>query len=137
MFAFSPSIRICDLWCLMLQWGRICPSADFWVTCYVYIHSYAFTWQTNIILKADSHIACRSPAMPCVNSHMQCRAPALLRQCLILRECPHDSRKYPNCWSNSVTDRLFCSVLLPLFFSSMTNGIWFHTGHLQLRLLCV
>ena len=40
---------------------------------------------------------CRSPAMPCVNSHMPCRAPALLRQCRVLRECPHGSRKYPNC----------------------------------------
>ena len=77
-------------------------------------------------LKADSHIACRahaepmpfphlSPAMPCVNSHMPCRAPALLRQCRVLRESPHCSRKYPNCESSSLTDPLFCSVLLPLF----------------------
>ena len=38
---------------------------------------------------------CLSPAMPCVNSHMPCSAPALLRQCRVLRECPHGSRKYP------------------------------------------
>ena len=59
-------------------------------------------------LKADSHKAyrahaasmlfpCRSPAMPCVNPHMPRRAPAVLRQCPVLRECPHGSRKYPNC----------------------------------------
>ena len=47
--------------------------------------------------KADSRIACRSRAMPCVNSHIPSRAPALLRQCRVLRECPHGSRKYPNC----------------------------------------
>jgi len=47
------------------------------------------------LVKADSHIACRSPAMPCVNPHTPCRAPALLRQCRVLRECPHGSRKYP------------------------------------------
>ena len=46
-------------------------------------------------VKADSHIACLSPAMPFVNSHIQCRAPALLHQCRVLRECPHGSRKYP------------------------------------------
>ena len=84
-----------------------------------------------------SHIACRSPAMPCVNSHMPCRALALLLQCRVLRECPHGSRKYPNCQSNTIIDRLFCSVLLPLFSSSMINGVWFHTGHLHLRLVCV
>jgi len=54
---------------------------------------------------------------PCraVNSHMPCHAPALLRQCCVLRESLHGSRKHPNCQSNSLTDRLFCSVLLPLF----------------------
>jgi len=40
---------------------------------------------------------------------------ALLRQCRVLREIPRGSRKYPNCYSNSLTDRLLCSVLLPLF----------------------
>jgi hypothetical protein len=39
----------------------------------------------------------------------------MLRQCRVLRESPRGSRKYPNCNSNSLTDRLFCSVLLPLF----------------------
>jgi len=39
----------------------------------------------------------------------------MLRQCRVLRESPRGSRKYPNCYSNSLTDRLFCSVLLPLF----------------------
>ena len=58
---------------------------------------------------------CRSPAMPCVNSHMPCRSPALLQQCRALRGSPRGSRKYPNCQSNSLTDRLFCSVLIPLF----------------------
>jgi len=28
------------------------------------------------------------------------------------------------------------SVLLPLFALSMTNVVWFHTGHLHLRLVC-
>ena len=59
---------------------------------------------------------CRSPAMPCINSHMTCRAPALLRQCRVLRGCPHGNRKYPTaspqCNSSSF---FFCSVLLPLF----------------------
>jgi hypothetical protein len=41
---------------------------------------------------------CRSPAMPCrVNSHMPWRAPTILRQCRVLRDSPHGSRKYPNC----------------------------------------
>jgi len=39
----------------------------------------------------------------------------MLRQCRVLRESPRVSRKCPNCQSNSLTDRLFCSVLLPLF----------------------
>jgi hypothetical protein len=47
--------------------------------------------------KADSHIACRSTAMPCVNSHMPCRAPALFQQCCVLRKSPRGSQKYPNC----------------------------------------
>jgi len=46
---------------------------------------------------------------------MPCRAPAMLRQCRVLRESPRGSRKYPNCYSNSLKDRIFCSVLLPLF----------------------
>jgi hypothetical protein len=32
---------------------------------------------------------------------------------------------------------LFCSVLVPLFSSSMINRVCFHTGHLHLRLVCV
>ena len=55
----------------------------------------------NVCVKADSHIACRTHAVPlpcrAVNSHMPCRAPAMLRQCRVLRECPRGSRKYPNC----------------------------------------
>jgi hypothetical protein len=43
------------------------------------------------------------------------RAPALLRQRRVLRESPRGSRKYPNCQSNSLKDRVFCRVLLPLF----------------------
>jgi hypothetical protein len=62
---------------------------------------------------------CRSFAVPppchAVNSHMPDHAPALLRQCRVLCESPRGSRKYPNCHSNSLTDRLFCNVLLPLF----------------------
>jgi hypothetical protein len=98
-------------------------------------------------IKADSHIACRvhaapmpfpcrPPAMPFVNSHIPCRAPALLRPCRVLRECSHGSRKYPNCQSRSLTERLFCSVLLLLYSSSMINAIWFHSGHLHLRSVC-
>jgi hypothetical protein len=51
---------------------------------------------------------CRAYAvpMPCrVNPCMPCRAPAILRQCRVLRESPRGSRKYPNCWSYSLTDR--------------------------------
>jgi hypothetical protein len=48
---------------------------------------------------------CRSHATRCrVNSHMPCRAPAILRQCRVLREIPRGSRKYPNCYSYSLTD---------------------------------
>jgi hypothetical protein len=39
----------------------------------------------------------------------------MLRQFRILRESPRGSRKYPNCESSSLTDRLCRSVLLPLF----------------------
>jgi hypothetical protein len=47
---------------------------------------------------------CRYCAMPCrVNSHMPCRDPAILRQCPVLRESPRGSRKYPNCYSYSLT----------------------------------
>jgi hypothetical protein len=49
------------------------------------------------IHKANSHMACHSPAMQYVNSHMPCRAPALLLQCRVLRESLRGSRKYPNC----------------------------------------
>jgi hypothetical protein len=49
------------------------------------------------------------------NSHIACRARAMLRQCRVLRGSPRGSRKYPNCWPNSLSDRIFCSVLLPLF----------------------
>jgi hypothetical protein len=88
----------------------------------------------------NSHIACRAHAVPlpcrAVNSHMPCRAPALLRPCCVLREGSHGSRKYPNCQSRSLTDRLFCSVLLLLYSLSMINAIWFHSGHLHLRLVC-
>jgi hypothetical protein len=69
-------------------------------------------------------------------THMPCHAPALLRQCRVLRESPHGSRKYPNCQSRSVIERLFFSVLLPLFSSSMTNVTWVHTGRLHLRVVC-
>ena len=55
-------------------------------------------------------LSCRA-----VNSHMPCRAPDMLRQCRVFRESPRGSRKYPNCQSSSLTDRLFCSVLLPIF----------------------
>ena len=70
-------------------------------------------------VKADSHIACHAHAVPlpcrAINSQMPRRAPAMLRQWSVLRESPLGSRKYPNCQSSSLTDRLFCSVLLPLF----------------------
>ena len=39
----------------------------------------------------------------------------MLRQCRVLRESPRGSRKYPKCYSNSLTDRLLSSVPLPLF----------------------
>jgi hypothetical protein len=42
--------------------------------------------------------------VPCrVNSHIPCRAPAILRQCRVLRVNPRGSRKYPNCYSYSLT----------------------------------
>jgi hypothetical protein len=48
----------------------------------------------------------RSPAMPCrINSHMPCRAPVIFWQCSVLYESPRGSRKYPNCYSYSLTDR--------------------------------
>ena len=72
-------------------------------------------------VKTDSHIACRAHdvPLPCraVNSHMPCCAPAMFRQCRVLRESPHCSRKYTNCQSNSLTDRLFFVVCCYLSFS--------------------
>ena len=73
------------------------------------------TWNFCNTIKADSHTTCLSHAasmpFPCrsqtVNSHMPCCAPAMLRQWSTLREIPRGSRKYPNCLSNSLTDRLF------------------------------
>ena len=40
-----------------------------------------------------------------VISHTPCSAPTMLRQCRVLRESPRGSRKYPNCYSNSLTGR--------------------------------
>jgi hypothetical protein len=81
-------------------------------------HHFDFRTVTGCFM-TDSHIACRAHAVPlpcrAVNSHMPRRAPVMLRQFHVLRESPRGSRKYPNCQSNSLTDRLFCSVLLPLF----------------------
>jgi len=49
--------------------------------------------------------ACHAVPMPCrVNSHMPYSAPAILRQYRVLRESPCGSRKYPNCYSYSLTD---------------------------------
>jgi hypothetical protein len=39
----------------------------------------------------------------------------MFQQRCVLLESPRGSRKYPNCYSNSLTNRLFCSVLLPIF----------------------
>jgi hypothetical protein len=39
------------------------------------------------------------------NSHTPCRAHAILRRCRVFRESPRCSRKYPNCYSYSLTDR--------------------------------
>jgi hypothetical protein len=38
------------------------------------------------------------------NPHMPCRAPVILRQRRVLRENPRGSRKYPNCYTYSLTD---------------------------------
>jgi hypothetical protein len=46
---------------------------------------------------APMQLPCRSPAMPC-------RAHAIPRQYHVLRESPRVSRKYPNCYSYSLTD---------------------------------
>jgi hypothetical protein len=47
---------------------------------------------------------CHAAPMPCrVNSPIPCHAPALFRQCRVLRETPRGSRKYPNCYSYSLT----------------------------------
>jgi hypothetical protein len=39
-----------------------------------------------------------------VISHTPCRSPAILRQRRVLNENPRGSRKYPNCYSYSLTD---------------------------------
>jgi len=49
----------------------------------MYFISAAVILLASLALKADSHIACR--------------APALFQQCRVLRESPRGSRKYPNC----------------------------------------
>jgi hypothetical protein len=40
----------------------------------------------------------------------------------VLRESPHGSRKYPNCQSNSLTERLFYSVLLDCVWNVMAHA---------------
>ena len=67
--------------------------------------SLLFVWVLWFV-EADSHVACRAHAVPLPCSEF--------RQSRVLRESPRGSRKYPNCQSNSLTDRPFCSVLLPL-----------------------
>jgi hypothetical protein len=52
---------------------------------------------------------CRAHAVPlpcraALIDTRHARAPAILRQCRVLRESPRGSRKYPNCWSYSLTD---------------------------------
>jgi len=64
-------------------------------------------------VKADSHIEYRAHAVP---MPFPCNAiryftHALLRQCRVLCEIPPGSRKYLNCYSNSLTDRLFLVCL--------------------------
>ena len=103
---------------------------SFWVVYYVCnIFSYTYvdllvlapisncSLHSNGSFTADSYIACRAFAviLPCLALIHTCHAAPLLRQCRVLRESPRGNRKYPNCQSNSMIHRLFCSVLLPLF----------------------
>jgi hypothetical protein len=91
-------------------------------------------------VKADSQIACRSHAVP-----LPCRA--LIHTCYAAPlPCSNSAVSFMNVHTVAGNIRLlvqqcnrssFCSVQLPLFSSSMINGVWFHTGHLHLRLVCV
>ena len=89
--------------------------------------------------KADSHIACRAHAAP-----LPCRA--LIHTCHAALPCSDSAVSFVNVRmvAGNIRDAspqcnivFFCSVLLPLFIRSMTDGVWFHTGHLHLRLVCV
>jgi hypothetical protein len=79
-----------------------------------------------VLFVADSYITCRSHAapLPCSDT-----AWSFVNVSMVAGNI--------RTASPTVTGRLFCSVLLPHFSSSMTNGVWFHTGYLHLRLVCV
>jgi hypothetical protein len=68
---------------------------------HVDIYSFYFHTENTVVssntLKANSHMPCHYPAMPCrINSHKPCHALAIFWQCRVL-ESPRGSRKYPNC----------------------------------------
>ena len=77
--------------------------------------------------KADSHLACRAHAVP-----LSCRA--LIHTCHAAPlPCSDSAVSFVNARMVAGNMRLlvqqcnrssFCSVLLPFFFSSMTNGVW-------------
>ena len=104
--------------------------SNLWVVYYVYnIFSYTYvnllvlapisncSLHSNGSFKADPYIACHAYAviLPCRALIHICYAAPLVWQYCVLRESPHGSQKYLKSQSNSLTRRLFCSVLLPLF----------------------
>jgi hypothetical protein len=103
-----------------------------------WVHLFESRCTLNTTVKADSHIACRAHAVPlprrAVNSHMPCRAPAMLRQCRVLRESPHGSRKYPNCESYSLTDRLF---FLACCYHSLQSSVWIVVRRIGMLLITI
>jgi hypothetical protein len=69
----------------------------------------AIRYVGNVVTCLYGHLrlihTCHVAPMLCrVDSHMPCRATAVFRQCRVLRESPRGNRKYPNCWSYSLTD---------------------------------
>jgi len=75
---------------------------------------------------------CRSPAMPCVNSHMPCRAPSLFQQCRVLRASPRGSRKYPNCYSNSLI-----VLFVVCCYHSLQSQVWIVVRRIGMLLITI
>ena len=105
---------------------RLVMSERTWTSQGRFTHSMPFPCRTHAIplpCRALIH-TCHAASLPCSDSTVSFVNVRMVAG-NIRTASPQRNR-----WS-------FYSVLLPLFSLSMTNGVWFHTGHLHLRLVCV